>query len=251
MKKFRGFTLAEVLLTLTIVGVVAAMTMPVLINKISDKVLETQRKKAQAVLANGIDLMFAHGKVDYYRQTRLAKCERIDCIAAEIKKEFKVAEDSLTSKDISEGAYTIDDEEFNVWQDSKFAYLFKTPDGITYGLLEPDKEFDGLVVVADINGTKGPNKGGKDLCTFKFGTQGEIASSTTSCGLDGYEVNRCSVNNLAACDAASCNALVSTEAGCSYTYQFMMCRQGDPNCKPGAGECKKTCFAVKDKKISK
>lgn len=40
-----GFTLAEVLITLGIIGVIAAMTLPVLVNKNSDKVLDVQYKK--------------------------------------------------------------------------------------------------------------------------------------------------------------------------------------------------------------
>ena len=41
----KAFTLAEVLITLGIIGIVAAMTMPVLIAKYRSKVLETQFKK--------------------------------------------------------------------------------------------------------------------------------------------------------------------------------------------------------------
>ncbi len=49
MKK-RAFTLAEVLITLGIIGVVAAMTLPSLITNYKVKVLEAQFKKADAVL---------------------------------------------------------------------------------------------------------------------------------------------------------------------------------------------------------
>ena len=45
-----GFTLAEVLITLGIIGVVAAMTMPSLIQKYQEKATVTQLKKANSVL---------------------------------------------------------------------------------------------------------------------------------------------------------------------------------------------------------
>lgn len=45
MKKL-GFTLAEVLLTLTIIGVVAALTVPNLMGAIEDKELASQAKKS-------------------------------------------------------------------------------------------------------------------------------------------------------------------------------------------------------------
>ena len=44
-KNKKGFTLAEVLITLGIIGVVAALTMPALINKYQKKVLEVNVKK--------------------------------------------------------------------------------------------------------------------------------------------------------------------------------------------------------------
>ena len=45
MKKIFGFTLAEVLITLGIIGVVAALTIPVLMQKYKNQVVETRLKK--------------------------------------------------------------------------------------------------------------------------------------------------------------------------------------------------------------
>lgn len=47
----RAFTLAEVLITLGIIGIVAAMTMPAVINNTRNKQLETSLKKAYSILA--------------------------------------------------------------------------------------------------------------------------------------------------------------------------------------------------------
>lgn len=52
----RGFTLAEVLITLGIIGVVAAMTVPNLIQSTKDKRNYTQLKATQSILANAIRL---------------------------------------------------------------------------------------------------------------------------------------------------------------------------------------------------
>ena len=51
LKNF-AFTLAEVLITLAIIGVVAAMTIPTLINNYQKKQTVTQLKKAYTTLAN-------------------------------------------------------------------------------------------------------------------------------------------------------------------------------------------------------
>ena len=53
----RAFTLAEVLITLGIIGVVAAMTIPIVINKYRSYVLEVQFKKAYSNLSQAILLM--------------------------------------------------------------------------------------------------------------------------------------------------------------------------------------------------
>lgn len=51
-----GFTLAEILITLGIVGVIAAMTLPTLINNAAEKELKTAYKQAYADMANAVIL---------------------------------------------------------------------------------------------------------------------------------------------------------------------------------------------------
>ena len=64
-----GFTLAEVLITLGIIGVVAAMTIPLLVNKFKVKVLETGFKKSYANLENAYILTKASLGVTNLRET--------------------------------------------------------------------------------------------------------------------------------------------------------------------------------------
>lgn len=70
-----GFTLAEVLITLGIIGVVAAITIPNLINNYKAKQLRTQFLKSYSVLSQAFKLMQAddlstdprdHGAVGFY-----------------------------------------------------------------------------------------------------------------------------------------------------------------------------------------
>ncbi len=51
-----AFTLAEVLITLVIIGVVAAMTIPTLYAKHEEKVLTTQLKETYSLLANSYSI---------------------------------------------------------------------------------------------------------------------------------------------------------------------------------------------------
>lgn len=64
--------MAEVLITLGIIGVVAALTLPTLMNNVQDKVLESQRQKAASVLASGYKKMLADNAVFSISDTPLA-----------------------------------------------------------------------------------------------------------------------------------------------------------------------------------
>ena len=64
--KKAGFTLAEVLITLGIIGVVAAMTMPTLIANYQSKVYATKLKHAHNLLSNSLNLYKAKNNCDDY-----------------------------------------------------------------------------------------------------------------------------------------------------------------------------------------
>ncbi len=70
-----GFTLAEVLITLGIIGVVAAMTLPTLIQNHNKKVVETRLMKFYSTMNQAIQL----AEVDYgERETWYAKYDDLD-----------------------------------------------------------------------------------------------------------------------------------------------------------------------------
>ncbi len=57
MKKKKGFTLAEILITLAIIGIVAAITLPSLLVNVNEKAWEAQKKALHARLAQAIGQM--------------------------------------------------------------------------------------------------------------------------------------------------------------------------------------------------
>ena len=62
--KEKAFTLAETLITLSIIGVVAAMTVPTLMSNQNDKITVTKLKKAQSVLSKAVKITQAEGKFE-------------------------------------------------------------------------------------------------------------------------------------------------------------------------------------------
>lgn len=187
----RAFTLAEVLITLGIIGVVAAMTMPVLTAKTNDKVLETQNRKAQNVLANGMKMLMAKEDVTSLGHIALSACETSECIAAEMRKVFNIVEDIKSDGSNAPKEYTFSNGSFPIWTDSNLAYGFITNDGTMFGLKKFDKGSSTFTFVADLNGNKNPNTGAKDLCKYVVSSNGKLVDSCSameSCGGTAYEL---------------------------------------------------------------
>ena len=168
------------------------MTMPVLTANINDKVLENQNKKAQSVFANGIKMLMAKEDVTNLKDTEFFGCgSNKACIAQHIKQVFQVVEEN--SDTLLSTKYQFTDETKEVWNNSKFAYTFVTPDGIVF------------------NGIKRPNKGGQDLCKYSVSAFGILSDNCSE--MTEFDTEVCSINNLAACKTeAECRAL-STDDG--------------------------------------
>ena len=71
MKKLHAFTLAEVLITLVIIGIVAAITVPTMITNSNEQALKSALKKNNSVISqalrryyidNGKNLVFEEGE---------------------------------------------------------------------------------------------------------------------------------------------------------------------------------------------
>ena len=69
-----GFTLAEVLITLGIIGIVAALTIPFVINKYNSKVFETEFKKANSVILRALDMTAQEYGATNFKELKFAFC---------------------------------------------------------------------------------------------------------------------------------------------------------------------------------
>ncbi len=196
-----GFTLAETLITLGIIGVVAVLVLPVMINNIRDKQFEALANKAKRTIVNGYKLMMSRQEIaDVKLIDFLGRCNELSdtgCVSLAHKGSFNLLQDSADSlsTDRLPAEYSImnsgDKSPFK-WSDAK--YIFITPDGIIYGLLPSDSNLS-IDVVADLNSANKPNTVFRDLRKYRFSGHGEIFDVTEELA----QSSACKWDNLTAC----------------------------------------------------
>ena len=213
MKKF-AFTLAEVLITLTIIGVIAALTIPNLIQKYQDEALKTAYKKTYNILNNAYKTVIAEtGPLDcyYYSIGNTMNAGQVtkDCSAlynklfeSALKIAKKCENNALQNGCLPENGYKssesvdmgngMSEEDANNNRMGCWYVKGNTVNNTLSAVILNDGQIiiyrnSWCIMFVDVNGKKGPNKWGYDLFEFdiqKF-NRGEAAISHgyTSCVL--------------------------------------------------------------------
>ena len=180
MKKFFAFTLAEVLITLGIIGVVAALTIPTLISKHQKKVYVTQLKKAVNTVQNGYKLMLADAGVDNLTDTEfyklLASGSDMNKLNQEAKKYFNIASDVKRI----DSEYLYADAPGLAAHSSSGNYFGYFPNAVLLSTVDGSEIFflpNYISVFIDVNGYgKRPNVVGLDFFYLNLGSNGSFAS---------------------------------------------------------------------------
>ena len=177
MKKFNAFTLAEVLITLGIIGVVAAMTMPTLMNSTNGAQYKTAYKKALSVLSQAVVLNVALDDYDLSQATETST-KATDGSSASLYNLFNnrmnVVKTMVGTEGTNASGWESGDAKFGSKASSNFTLFFN--DGIVFSFKKTDgkcslgekgNERDNACFgVIDVNGEKNPNK----IVTCKEGT---------------------------------------------------------------------------------
>lgn len=201
MKKI-GFTLAEVLITLGIVGVVAALVMPGVIIKTQEQTLRSQRLKAVNNLANGIKLSEAHADGSM-ESIPLLNCfansfgtaEYEPCLDNAIKDMFNPLYTKYSDSDRM-SLMSVDYRNFDGSDMGEINWgtlpdaAFVTKDGALFDLgYSATTDIPGVpggLFYLDVNGIKGPNAVGKD-----FFIGGYTFSGRVELGIPGPDEAQC------------------------------------------------------------
>lgn len=173
MKK--GFTLAEVLITLGIIGVVAAMTLPVLTAKYKLKVFETAFKKQYSIIQNAINYLTIENNYyacynvfegdDYISTTD--DCENltndlVDKLEVRAVNSNVKAQYITSTKLKAEGGIMVNE---HCQVDTGRYQTYVTKDG-AFIMIRNTGMLPGIIL--DTNGEKKPNKWGYDVFWLNF-----------------------------------------------------------------------------------
>ena len=165
MTKRFGFTLAEVLITLGIIGVVAAMTMPTLMNSTNGAQYKTAYKKALSVLSQAVVLNVALDDYDLSQATETSTTKATDGSSASLYNLFNNRMNVVKTATTGTGWTASNNAKIKFAQASNYTLFFN--DGIVFSFKNNDGNCtegnattteDKCYGVIDVNGEKNPNK---------------------------------------------------------------------------------------------
>lgn len=167
-KSKNGFTLAEVLITLGVIGVVSAITMPTLIQKHQEHVTVVKVKKFYSTMAQAYESYInEYGYPDSWEKFSTRE-EATTNFANKFKPYLKIIKDC----GYNEGCFINGNyKKFNGTESINFVtnkYMLILNDGSAVAFYLYSKNNDNNCIYYDINGKKGPNQFGKDMFEFDF-----------------------------------------------------------------------------------
>lgn len=187
-RKETAFTLAEVLITLGIIGVVAAMTLPTLINNKQNRELETALKKNYSAIQQAFQMM----SVDYGEKIVPTTFDHME-FKDKFKKQFRYAKDCGqvscvphdSDNDSDGNVITFITKNYRNYSNTNYIkswYFddgqFLLNDGAMIFIEHPNEgavPSPTLWISVDVNGlNKKPNKWGHDLFTFQLMKDGKL-----------------------------------------------------------------------------
>lgn len=198
LKDKRAFTLAETLITLMIIGVIAALTIPAIMQKTHSREHVAQLKKAYASLSQATDLIISEtGPVQYWKWSN----------PQSIMDLYKKRINDIKECDKSSGCFTnktikyLDGTADQNYDSNASSYKYTMADGVTwkldvcteggsctpgdYGLNAQDAANVYANIVVDVNGSKSPNQWGRDVFLFNLVKDGGLipagSDSTANC----------------------------------------------------------------------
>lgn len=171
--RFNAFTLAEILITLGIIGVVSAITLPTVINNVNEHILIKQLHTAYSLLSIAFEkTQLEHGNIyDWWEDS--------NDTTNNSKKIFDYFAETLDMESCKPYGlhYRFCGKEYPVYKDIKTGtnqYFWGHKGRLKNGMLLAFRPFannygNWAQIIVDVNGEKRPNIVGKDVFAFYIG----------------------------------------------------------------------------------
>ena len=186
----KGFTLAEVLITLGIIGVVAAMTLPTLITNVQKQTLAVATRKFHSKLSNAVQLYMAEQGTNDFGTTDMSDQHDNDNSwerAMEESGNFARNYFSVVKEcDVNDVDKCFAEKYRNFSNSAKIFFAsgfinqggkaFVISDGTVFTFVPGSYDMPAAVTV-DVNGPKGPNVIGYDLWNMSIFYDGSVDES--------------------------------------------------------------------------
>lgn len=185
MQKLKAFTLAEILITMGIVGVIAALTVPDLVSDYQNKAMAVKARKSFNEIEEALDLMLTdEGKNTLRTSSLYTRDDGVAYFATHYLKTISSANGFSTDK-----YYPLAERKAEEAKGDKPAISATKPenftcDGSTYVLADSTAiclktSNTGLKINMDTNGKEPPNTGGRDMFTFIINNNATLIKGQT------------------------------------------------------------------------
>ena len=234
-----AFTLAEVLITLGIIGVVAAMTMPTLINQTNEKETVVKLKKVYSILQNAYKMAeLENSEITNWYSSSGTQKDNMAMFYNNLKPYLKIAKDcGDKSGCLTEGPIkTLDGRDYNDYNNNSNEYKFILTDGTTMwfywnggNACTPDTDECGNIKV-DINGKKGKYAFGRDVFIFDITPKGIVPAGMQGTTGASFE-DRCNMSKKTDANGYGCTAWVFHNENLDYLHCNDLSWDGKHSCR--------------------
>lgn len=227
MKK--AFTLAEVLISLAIIGVVAALTIPTLIQNYEEKVTVVKLKKVYSVLTNAYQLAQLEKGNFNNNEEGITSKNFYDYIAPYLKvQKYCGVEKGCWPDTMIKFLHGADWENLDNYRNYEKAII---NDGMLLQIYTADRnDLEGEIRV-DINGFKKPNTLGKDIFYFKIKNAKLIPLGDSNSDSEDAFKKHCNMTSTDDYNGDACTAWVIYNENMDYLHCNDLSWGGKHSCK--------------------
>ena len=185
-KRKKAFTLAEILITLSIIGVISAMVLPRMMKSMEEKVLATKAKHFYSLMSQMTRTYMANNGM--FSLKNLVDCTQTECAPDKtsgtlqhmIESTLKIANKCSSLDDCFPvmfiGRSEMDMDRLMKGNENAPAYILL--DGYVIAMTRRDLQED-IRLLVDVNGKEGPNMFGRDLWYMYIKNDGSVTGHSS------------------------------------------------------------------------